>query len=128
MELIVKNVTDLTSEEYRKLYRLNEGKRGLMQSHLQSAYSKQSNIFRKEEKVIMLVQGTLVLGWALLLTQKLCGRCKFKNIIHVYVRVAERKKNHGNTLVAKALELTQGEKVYCRGNAKFFKRYNIKPG
>lgn len=128
----VTNVSELTSEQYRKLYRLNHGDHGLMRPHLQDAYvnrgdsSRTSLRFRKNERVIVLSRDNIVLGWALLLLQRTSLRGKFRNIIHVYVRHSERKRNHAATIIRYVIDMMQGEPIHCRGNEKFFKKFGIR--
>lgn len=83
-------------------------------------------VFRKDEKAIIAIKDGVILGWCLLLQQRLSIRSKFNNIVHVYVRKTERKHGIARALVEKAIELCKGEKLYCRGNAKFFRKFNIR--
>ena len=128
----VTNVSELTPELYSKLYRLNQGGRGLMRPHLQDAYVNRNELnrtslrFRKNEKAIVLSRDNTVLGWALLLKQRTSLRGKFKNIIHVYVRHSERNMNHATTIILYVIAMLDGEPVYCRGNEKFFKKFGIR--
>lgn len=131
-DITVTEVAKLTPEQYKKLYQLNQGSRGLMRPHLQDAYvnrrdpNRPSLRFRKEERAIMLSRGNKVLGWALLLKQRTSLRGRYKNIIHVYVRHAERKLNHASAIIRYTIDLVGSEPIYCRGNEKFFRKFGIK--
>lgn len=128
----VTDVSELNAEQYKKLYRLNQGNRGLMRPHLQDAYVNRNDAnrtslrFRRNEKAIVLSRDNTVLGWALLLKQRTSLRGKFKNIIHVYVRHSERNRNHAATIIRYVIAMMQGEPIYCRGNEKFFKKFGIR--
>lgn len=130
MDIVVVPVNKLNSATYKKLYSLNLRSQGLMRDHLRDAYlsdrSGHVSIFRKDEKAIMATKGSVVLGWGLLLDQRLSLRGKFKKVIHIYVRKAERKHGIGRLLVEKAIELCPDERIYCRGNARFFRQFNIR--
>jgi GNAT superfamily N-acetyltransferase len=132
LDIVVAPVNQLNSATYKKLYSLNLREHGLMRDHLRDAYMSDRTghvtIFRKNEQAIIATKDGIVLGWALLLDQRLSIRGKFKKVVHVYVRKAERKHGIARTLVEKAIELCNGEKLYCRGNTRFFRKFNIRHG
>lgn len=121
-------VQSLTKDQYRKFSRLNLGDKGLMKFYLKTAFDGEAARLklRRNELIISLSDNGKVLAWVLLLDFRACYACRWKKSIHVYTRSSCRGKGYASILIHKAIALSAGKKIYCRGNAKFFAKYGIK--
>lgn len=128
MELNVIPVDILSKEEYKKYSKLNLGDKGLMKYYLKSAFDKELPRlkYRRNETIISITNKGKVLAWVLLLESRNCSICRWRKFVHIYTRAPERNKGYAAILIQKTLDMTRPNKLYCRGNIKFFSKYGIK--
>lgn len=121
-------VRDLTISQYQQYLRLNLGSKGLMRMYLKESFEIQEAKMklRRNETILSISTHGRIQSWVLLLEFRNCSICKWKHGIHVYTRASARGKGYASNLIQEALALRSPNKIYCRGNTKFFLRYGIK--
>lgn len=118
----------ISRKGYRRLRAMTYGDGGLMQYYIDSAYSKDKTRLRyrrREVAYVLYVDGKIV-GWRLLLQCRNCSICIWRNVIHIFVREKYRKLGYGKKIINTIIDLHPKLKLYCHGNIKFFKQFNIK--
>lgn len=118
----------LEHKDYRRLRAMTLGDRGLMQYYLESAYAKDTPRlrYRRREQAHILYSDNKMLGWRLFLQYRNCSICRWKNVVHVYVREKYRGKGNARKLLMNVIDSHPKDKLYCHGNNKFFKHFKIK--
>lgn len=100
METIVKDVADLSKEEFAKCDCLNLRSRGMMQSQLHSCWSYKSGI------AVMLMDVEL-LAWALIFQYN--GP---EMGVYYYTRETQRKKGYGSVLAKHVAEIVEKPRAW----------------
>lgn len=97
---------ELSEQDFKVLYMMNQHAQGHMQENLQI-----------EDSTIIICREDRILGWALLIPRKIDGKWE----AHFYVRLSHRRQGVGKQLWDKSKELI-GEFLYFRGdgNREFF--------
>ncbi len=107
MEIVVKEVADLTDKEFKQCYRLNLGKRGEMRDELLNQYYTPIKS-KKTAKAVMLKQEDKMIGWAIVFPlPKTKGYAA-----HFYVRSSHRRRGYGTMLLNKVAEYDSKPIVY----------------
>lgn len=100
MKVVIKEVRDLTDEEFAKCRRLNFGYKGQMRDDLIDHRYKYFNK-NKPAKAIMLVEGDKLIGWSLVFPiYKTKGYAA-----HFYIRYSHRRRGYGTLLLQKVAEI-----------------------
>ena len=124
----VLDIQFLSRKNFRRLNAMTLGSRGLMQYYLESAYEKDKHRlrYRRREMAYVLYSNKKIIGWRLLLQCRKCSICKWKTVVHIFVREKFRGNGYGRVLIQRIIDLHPGEQIYCHGNNNFFKQFNIK--
>jgi len=128
MGIDVLSVDELTKSQYLKYSKLNLGDKGLMKYYLKSAFDKEPSRLklRRNERILSISENNRVIAWVLILEFRACYACRWKHGIHVYTRASHRGKGYASILIKEAIAITLPNRLYCRGNTKFFNKYGIK--
>jgi len=111
MKVVIKEVSDLTDEEFAKCYRLNFGARGQMRDDLLD-HRHNPPAIKKTAKVIMIVNEDKLIGWSLVFPiRKTKGYAA-----HFYIRYSHRRRGYGTLLLQKVAEIDPRPLVFPHDN------------
>ena len=123
------DIDRLSRKDFRRLNAMTLGSRGLMQYYLESAYEKDKHRlrYRRRERAHILYDiNNKLIGWRLSMQYRNCSVCRWKTVIHVFVREKFRNGGYGRILVTNVIDTYPAEKIYCHGNNNFFKHFKVK--
>lgn len=137
MNILVKEVSDLTKTEYRACYAANYGSGGYMREELTACRRKPRE---RPGKTILLWDGpedqiTSLIGWALITPVRTWGlvagtrwtKKKAKYTAQFWVKRQYRKQGHSKTLMAEVKKFDERPHVFPHSDAsaEFFSSYKV---